>query len=94
MKLIRTLASRKMKTVQYFNLELIVPEEIAYISVDDIGEIILWLGVHTPYIRTYSWGEDDWVGEVFELDMGQVDLEGMNWRDTLVKYEVESLDLF
>lgn len=94
MKLIRLPNSPKMKTVQYFNLELIVPEDIKYISVDAEGEIILWFGVHEPYVRMYSWGVDDWVGETFDMDMGTVDLEGVDWRETLVEYEAPEDELF
>lgn len=94
MKLTRVPNSTKMKTVQYFNLELIVPEDIKYISVDSEGEIALWFGVYKPYVRMYSWGVDDWVGETCDMDMGTVDLEGVDWRDTLVEYEVQEEDFF
>ena len=92
MKLIRLPNRRKMKTVQYFNLELIIPENIKYISVDQEGEIVLWFAVHEPYVRMYSWGVDDWVGEASDYDVGKVDLEGMDWRDTLVELEYEEVN--
>lgn len=94
MKLIREPNTRAMKTVQYFNLELIVPEDIKYISVDSDGEIILWIGVHAPYVRMYTVGVDDWFGEIYDYDVGQVDLEGVDWRETLVEYDVPKIDLF
>ena len=85
MKFIREPKRPKTKEVYYFNLKLIVPEATKYISVDQDGEIIVWMDVPKPYIRLYTWGVEDWVGEVIECDLGQVDLEGIDWKTTLVE---------
>jgi|AGFT01.1.fsa_nt_gi hypothetical protein len=86
MKLIREPKRQKMKTVQYFNLTLTVPEDTKYISVDQDGEIILWMDVVKPYVKLYHFNVSDWCGEVIEYDMGQVDLEEMDWKDSLREY--------
>lgn len=92
MKLIRVPKQRLMKQIEYFGLTLNVPEEAKYISVDTDGEIIVWFGIYKPYVRMYTWDVEDWVGEVIEYDLGQVDLEGVDWRETLVELDYEEDD--
>lgn len=92
MKLIRVPKQRLMKQIEYFGLTLNVPEEAKYISVDTDGEIIVWFGIYKPYVRMYTLDVEDWVGEVIEYDLGQVDLEGVDWRETLVELDYEEED--
>lgn len=92
MKLIRVPEIRKTKQIEYFGLTLTVPDEAKYISIDQDGEIIVWFSIHKPYVRMYTWGVEDWVGEVIEFDLGQVDLEDLDWRETLVELEYEEDD--
>lgn len=84
MKIIREPCDKKYKTVQYFDLSLKVPEETKYISVDASGEIILWMNVIKPFIEMFLYDDGEgWTGEVIEYYVGHVDLEGMDWKDTL-----------
>lgn len=86
MKLTRVPKCNKFKSVQYFNLNLVVPEETKYITVDQDGVIIVWFGIEKPYIQQFDFQVLDWCGEMIEYDVGEVDLEGMDWKDTLVEY--------
>lgn len=72
------------KTVHYFDLTLAVPATANFISVDEEGRLYLWL--YEPVLRKFADGDDawyDWSGEVVDFYAGTVDLEGMDWKDTL-----------
>lgn len=83
MKFVRIANVIKLKEVQYFNLTLMVPEETRYISADEDGVLIPWFASPVPELISLIL-KDDWCGEEIDYDLGTVDLEGLDWRGTMV----------
>lgn len=83
MKIIKEPERTELKTVQYFNLSLQVPVKTNYITAIPDGNLIGWSG-GKPTLEFFSFTNTDiWVGEVVDFRVGKVDLEGMDWKDTL-----------
>jgi hypothetical protein len=68
------------KKVIYFGIELMVPDYTKYLAVDEDGRLHGYKGdvVYIGGIEFYGSYSDDFF-------IGIVDLEGMNWKETLVE---------
>lgn len=72
----------KMKTVNYFGLELTIEERFRFLHTDSNGEV--WATEEKPHnhngvmwaISPTEWGFKQ---------IAEVDLEGMNWYDSLLE---------
>lgn len=78
MKLI-SLKEQSFKTIKYFGIVISVPEEVLYVAVDEDGEVYGY--EIEPHYNIHSW--DAYYNNHF---LGVVDLEGMDWKETLRGY--------
>jgi hypothetical protein len=69
------------KTVDYFGLKLIVDKDTNYLTTSPEGSVIASFGVPEldPTLGwMYDWG-------TYTTVVAEVDLEGVDWKDTLVE---------
>lgn len=69
-----------MKTVNYFDIKLTIEEHFKFLHTDPSGEV--WASIKKPYIKNGIWaipGDFD-----FKI-VAEVDLEDMNWTETLME---------
>ena len=72
----------KMKTVNYFGLELTIEERFRFLHTDSNGEV--WATEERPHNKNGSiWtiSPTEWAFK----SIAEVDLEGMNWYDSLLE---------
>ena len=83
MKLLKS-KLQETKEVEYFSLTLTVPKTVNYIATDEDGDVY---GLsHKPHIYRNFWRRDDSdFYNSIEVWVATVDLEGMDFKDTLVK---------
>lgn len=70
------------KTVLYFGIALFITSDIKWIAVDEDGS--LWGFSVKPILCEASHDWSHFNG--FSIELGDVDLEGMDWRDTLREF--------
>ena len=71
----------KYKAVLFHGTEVHVPEYIKYIAADKSGKVIGFEKEPVPDAE-FEWWDNPTADEMY--DVGTVDLEGMNWTETLV----------
>lgn len=74
------------KDVDFFGHTLTVPNWVDYLAADSDGKV--WgYGVYKPLMNDDSakWTPDDLFDDYPYDEMAEVDLEGMDWTQTLVK---------
>ena len=83
MKLLKSKLQRTKK-VEYFGLGICVPIWVSYIATDEDGDVY---GLsHEPSIYKDFWRRDDSdFYNSMEVCVAEVDLEGLDWKDTLVE---------
>lgn len=80
----------RTKQVEYFGMMLDIPETAKYLACDDSGELYAYESKPLKSTRPGSefWKPDYRATEnTASFHIGYVDLEGMDWKDTLVSYE-------
>jgi hypothetical protein len=71
----------KFKAVMFHGTEVHVPEHIKYIAADKSGSVIGFEKEPVPDAE-FEWWDNPTGDDMY--DIGTVDLEGMNWTETLV----------
>lgn len=70
------------KQVDYFGISLYVPSWTNYLATDSDGEV--WAFSKNPEVEGKNWV----LSGVYEAEhVANVDLEGEDWKNTLVEYE-------
>lgn len=79
----RKIAGNDFKTVDYFGIELTIDNKLHYLATTNIGDVI---ASNNPLVLDPKCG---WLSEWedFTEIVATVDLEGMDWKDTLVEVE-------
>lgn len=90
MILLETFAIEATKTVSYYGITLQVPTDVKYLTTDEDGTVCGWGGSLPPETCTgQPQGEGIWCESWMEcgylLEICSVDLEGVNWKNTLVE---------
>lgn len=67
------------KTVNYFGIDLIVPDEYGFLATDKGGSVYWY--EERPEFDKSQWDTDASVGSF----LCGVDLEGMDWRESLME---------
>lgn len=71
------------RTVEYFGLTLNITRKSGWISTDKTGEA--WFSEHKPYLTLDC--QFDYFWRVTDTLIADVDLEDMDWKDTLREYK-------
>jgi len=79
MKLLTKLKTTCFRTVYYFGLRVELASTEEYVATDDNGYVFAYES--KPITMGEYWREDDYCRELFT-----VDLEGMSWDTTLLKF--------
>lgn len=72
--------SNRFKKVNYFGLELVVEKEAKFLATDENGGVYSF----TKETEINKDNESVWYGKGTEW-IAEVDLEGLDWRETLVE---------
>ena len=71
-------------TVEYYGMLIAVPEDTRHIATDANGDVFAYDVYNRPK-AVIKW----LTSSKPEMYRGQVDLEGMNWKDTLIALNTE-----
>lgn len=79
----------QVKVVDFHGASFTVPEGTQWLTASSYGRVVAW-GEQKPYLgstvfhKNCFWDTDPYQ-DGWQEDIGKVDLEGMDWRDTLVE---------
>lgn len=79
------------KVVDFHGVSLTVPEGTRWLTASSYGRVVAW-GIEKPHLGStvfhkHCFWDNDPYGEGWQEEIGRVDLEGKNWKDTLVELE-------
>lgn len=78
----KVMKQKYTKEVEYFGVKFMVPEDTKWMCTTRKGEVCAWQHSDKPYFLSSGFFVSNACGEVI---VGGVDLNGIDWKDTLVE---------